>query len=139
MLLAREGGKWDSLYYCPHHPGNGLSGNASSSLMRICACRKPKPGLLLQAADEHGIDLTASWMIGDGLNDVQAAKAAGCRAILLTRLKIEQIERFLSMTDGVPDIIAHDFVAALVRMRGEKSADASGSGTRRKLRMQTAL
>lgn len=131
-LLEREGGRWDALYYCPHHPGSGTKAD------RVCDCRKPKPGMIMRAADEHGIDLSASWMIGDGLNDVQAAKAAGCRAILLTRLKLEQIERFLSVVDGVPDVIAHDFVAALASMRGEKPAKASGHGRQGKSRRPAA-
>lgn len=135
-LLQKDGGKWDALYYCPHHPGSDKKAGASSCFVKVCDCRKPKPGMLLRAADEHGIDLSASWMIGDGLNDVQAAKAAGCRAILLTRLKIEQIERFLSMSAGVPDIIAQDFAAALVRMRGQKPAKVSVPGRQRKPRRQ---
>ncbi|MDC8447412.1 MAG: HAD hydrolase-like protein [Nitrospira sp.] len=49
-----------------------------------CYCRKPNPGLLIQAADELHVDLTHSWMIGDILHDVEAGRAAGCRTILLT-------------------------------------------------------
>jgi histidinol phosphatase-like enzyme len=48
-----------------------------------CACRKPSPGLLLQAASERGIELSASWMVGDILHDVEAGRRAGCRTILL--------------------------------------------------------
>ena len=58
-------------YYCPHHPDAG------------CACRKPAPGLLERAAREQGIDLGASWMIGDILDDIEAGRRAGCRTILL--------------------------------------------------------
>lgn len=114
-LLDEEGGKWDALYYCPHHPGDGS--RSSARHVRACDCRKPKPGLLLRAADKHGIDLEASWMIGDGLNDIQAGRLAGCLTVLLTRLKIEQLERFVGVAESTPDIIAPDFVRALALMR----------------------
>jgi len=68
----------DGFYYCPHHPEGSRLGYATS-----CACRKPAPGLLLQAADEHDLDLTRSWMIGDILNDVAAGNRAGCRTVLI--------------------------------------------------------
>jgi D-glycero-D-manno-heptose 1,7-bisphosphate phosphatase len=99
-LLKQEGAWWDALYFCPHHP-KGQPGVASPYVM-ACDCRKPKPGLLLRAAVEMDIDLHASWMVGDGLNDIQAGNAAGCRTVLLTHLKIEQIERFLSVEGAVP-------------------------------------
>lgn len=65
-------------YYCPHHPEGKVLPYSTA-----CDCRKPQPGLLRQAAVEHGISLTDSWMIGDILNDVEAGRAAGCRTILL--------------------------------------------------------
>ena len=48
-----------------------------------CDCRKPKPGMLLKAAEDFNIDLSQSWMIGDGENDIKAGKAAGCRTVLI--------------------------------------------------------
>ncbi len=69
--LGRHSVRIDGVYYCPHHPDEG------------CSCRKPKPGLLLQAARDWQIDLRASVMIGDAITDIQAAQAAGCRGILL--------------------------------------------------------
>lgn len=71
--LARLGAGVDGWYHCPHLPE--ISGP--------CACRKPKPGLLLRAAADWGVDLAASWMIGDRPRDVMAGHAAGCRSILL--------------------------------------------------------
>lgn len=99
-LLAAEGASWDALYYCPHHPKG--EGGSNPAYVRDCDCRKPKPGMLLRAAAEMDLDLQTSWLMGDGLNDVQAGNAAGCRTVLLTHLKIEQIERFLSVEGGVP-------------------------------------
>jgi histidinol-phosphate phosphatase family protein len=61
----------EGFYYCPHAPQAG------------CACRKPAPGLLERAAEEHGVDLRESWMIGDILDDIEAGRRAGCRTILL--------------------------------------------------------
>lgn len=69
--LERRGARVDGVYYCPHRPDEG------------CPCRKPKPGLLLQAARDWRIDLAASVMIGDTTTDVQAAQAAGCRSVLI--------------------------------------------------------
>jgi len=54
-----------------------------------CSWRKPKPGLLLQAIDEMNIALASSWMIGDGITDIQAGKAGGCKTILIGRMKCE--------------------------------------------------
>ncbi len=59
----------DAIYYCPHLPGEG------------CSCRKPEPGLILRAAKDLGIDVSASWMIGDKEIDVEAARRAGCHAL----------------------------------------------------------
>ncbi len=108
--LAAEGAAWDGLYVCPHHPSPGSGGNARYA--GDCLCRKPLPGLLYRAAREHAVDLAASWMVGDGLNDMQAGRSAGCRTLLMTKVKMEQIERFVSMEQAEPDLIAPDFAAA---------------------------
>lgn len=71
-LLRDQGVTLTNAYYCPHAPSDG------------CACRKPSPGMILRAAEELGIDLAASVVIGDSPSDVAAGKAAGCRTILLT-------------------------------------------------------
>ena len=81
-LLGQSGAYIDGLYYCPHHPGKGFEGEIPE-LKCDCVCRKPKPGLLRQAAEDYHIDLSASWMIGDGKNDILAGKTAGCRTILI--------------------------------------------------------
>jgi D,D-heptose 1,7-bisphosphate phosphatase len=79
-LLFREQLALDGFYYCPHHPEGSVAAYA-----RDCHCRKPMPGLLLQAAHDHGIDLRSSWMIGDILHDVEAGNRAGCRTVLLDK------------------------------------------------------
>lgn len=92
-LLREQDAAWDALYYCPHHP-NGQPGNPYTSR---CHCRKPLPGLLTKAAQERNISLPDSWMLGDGIVDIQAGRAAGCRTILITALKLEHIERFMRL------------------------------------------
>lgn len=70
-LLSGEGAYIDAFYYCPHHPDER------------CCCRKPRPGMLLRAAFEMGIDLGQSFMIGDKISDVQAGLQAGCQSIII--------------------------------------------------------
>lgn len=81
-LLGLTGAYVDAIYYCPHHPHSGYEGEISE-LKFECECRKPKPGMLINAAKDFNIDLSQSWMIGDGENDVQAGVAAGCNAVQL--------------------------------------------------------
>ncbi len=76
-LLNARGARVDSWYYCPHHP-NGID-----PYNEICNCRKPMPGMLLQAAAEHSIQLSKSWMVGDKIADIEAGMAAGCRPLLV--------------------------------------------------------
>jgi len=81
-LLGQEGAYVDAIYYCPHHPHKGYEGEIPE-LKIDCACRKPKAGMLLQAAKDFHIDLAASYMVGDSDNDVQCGINAGCTPILL--------------------------------------------------------
>lgn len=77
-LLAAEGLKLDAVYFCPHHPTQG-----DTPYRQACDCRKPKPGMILRAAREYGIDLARSFMVGDSPVDVGAGKAAGVRVVKL--------------------------------------------------------
>jgi D-glycero-D-manno-heptose 1,7-bisphosphate phosphatase len=77
-LLAGAGVHFDGFYLCPHHPDGVVAG-----ISRDCDCRKPRPGMLVTAAHELGLDLTQSWMIGDTDTDVGAGRAAGCRTALV--------------------------------------------------------
>ena len=81
-ILGREGAYLDGIYFCPHHPHKGYEGEVPE-LKFECDCRKPKPGMLLKAAEDFNIDLSQSYMIGDGENDVKAGMAAGCKTVLL--------------------------------------------------------
>ena len=82
-LLGKEGAYLDAIYYCPHHPHKGYEGERPE-LKIDCDCRKPKPGMLLKAATDFNIDLSRSWMVGDGENDIQAGINAGCKTVLLS-------------------------------------------------------
>ncbi|MEA2642937.1 MAG: D-glycero-D-manno-heptose 1,7-bisphosphate phosphatase [Chloroflexota bacterium] len=77
-LFAECGVSLAAFGYCPHHPEGTVAAYRVS-----CNCRKPAPGLLLTAARELGLDLAASWMIGDILDDVEAGRRAGCRTVLV--------------------------------------------------------
>jgi D-glycero-D-manno-heptose 1,7-bisphosphate phosphatase len=76
--LAAAGTGVDAIYYCPHHPTAG-----AGPYQVACDCRKGAPGMLLQAASEHHIDLDRSFLVGDKLADIEAAVRAGCRPILV--------------------------------------------------------
>lgn len=82
-LLGKEGAYLDAIYYCPHHPHKGYEGERPE-LKIECDCRKPKPGMFFKAAEDFNIDLSQSWMIGDGENDVKAGINAGCKTVLLS-------------------------------------------------------
>ena len=81
-LLGKEGAYLDGIYFCPHHPDKGFKGEIAE-LKFDCDCRKPKPGLFIRAAEDFNIELSESWMVGDGKNDVLAGKNAGCRTALI--------------------------------------------------------
>lgn len=81
-LLGDEGAYVDGIYLCPHHPHDGYEGEIKE-LKIECNCRKPKAGMLLQAAHDFNIDISKSWMVGDSETDAEAGKVAGCKTILL--------------------------------------------------------
>lgn len=99
--LAAHGARLDAIYYCPHHPDER------------CACRKPKPGMLKRAAEEHGIDLGRSFAVGDKVSDLDAGCRVGCRTVLvLTGYGIGAKEHFKS-SNYQPDFIAQNLLEAV--------------------------
>lgn len=110
--LAKIGTTIDAFYFCPHHEKFGSD--------RDCACRKPKPGMLLQAAAEHGIDLTRSWMVGDKLIDVQAGQAAGVRTLLVRTGYGRTFE-----AEVPPQMVVDDLVAACHKVMQENKKSAT--------------
>ena len=101
----------DAEYYCFHHPEAKVDG-----LKTICECRKPKPGLLLQAAKDMDIDLSQSFMIGDGLTDIRAGKDAGTNTILFGRMKCELCHQ-MDEEDARPDVICSNLSEAITIVR----------------------
>lgn len=106
-LLGLAGAYIDGIYYCPHHPDKGYEGEVPEFKID-CGCRKPKPGMLLRAAKDFNIDLTKSYMVGDGENDVKAGIAAGCKSILINREQLTnkkddfgQLDTLVSVADFV--------------------------------------
>ena len=81
-LLGREHAFLDRIYYCPHHPEKGFPGEREE-LKIDCDCRKPKPGMVLQAQRDLNIDLANSWFVGDTTRDVQTARNAGVKSVLV--------------------------------------------------------
>ena len=105
-LLGQEGAFINKLYYCPHHPDKGFEGEIPE-LKVSCSCRKPKPGMLLQAAKDFNIDLTASWMVGDDQRDILTGKNASCRTALIGTQDYGQDETVISLLAFVNKIF-HD-------------------------------
>jgi len=117
MVRAVEaaGGRIDRVVYCPHRPDEG------------CACRKPKPGLLIAAAEEFGLDLSQSYLIGDAETDMQAGRAVGCRRylVLTGRGRRQLIRCWLHGERGftvVPNL--GTAVNAIVRREGAREEDS---------------
>lgn len=102
--LADQGAEVDDVLVCPHAPEAN------------CDCRKPKPGLLLQAAEEHMLDLGTSWMVGDASSDVAAGAKAGCETVLvLTGRGADQMR----VAKNVPGVIRADHVAPSITEAAE--------------------
>jgi D-glycero-D-manno-heptose 1,7-bisphosphate phosphatase len=101
--FAEHGVQIAGIYFCPHDVGEN------------CCCRKPKPGMLIQAAREHALDLASSWMIGDSDSDVQAGLKAGCKTVRITASA--QLEPYASRAD----LVASDLRTAAHAITGRSS------------------
>jgi D-glycero-D-manno-heptose 1,7-bisphosphate phosphatase len=100
--LEKAGAHIDAFYYCIHHPQA-----IKRELRKRCACRKPGANLLRKAAREMKLSLQNSYMVGDGLTDIEAGKRAGCKTIFVGRWKYEHFQ-FLRSENSKPDFIATD-------------------------------
>jgi len=97
LQLARSGARLDAVYYCRHHP------EATLDAYRVdCDCRKPKPGMLLRAARERNIDLTRSFLVGDGVPDILAGGSAGVTTLLVSSPHCSVCQEFASR-GALPD------------------------------------
>ncbi|HYN84106.1 MAG TPA: HAD family hydrolase [Pyrinomonadaceae bacterium] len=121
--LERGGARLDAVYYCPHHPSVG-----EPPYRLDCDCRKPRPGLIRRAARELGVDLAASWMVGDRYSDVVLARNAGVRAaFVLSGYGLGEWEHQRAAWEHEPDLVAEDLLDAVRRI----VADARGATSER--------
>ncbi|MBS1849817.1 MAG: HAD family hydrolase [Acidobacteria bacterium] len=125
--LAPWGAHIDAIYYCLHHPDSRVA-----ELRKRCLCRKPGTGMLRRAARELHLALASSYMVGDGLTDIEAGSRAGCRTVFIGRWKCEH-EAFIRPRSLRPDLIAPDLWRAarlirtdLARASGRPLVPASG-------------
>lgn len=111
--VRAAGGRIDEVLYCPHRPDEN------------CGCRKPRPGLLVQAAEHLALDLGASYLVGDGENDLLAAREAGCTPVLVkTGLGAEELKRLRGgAMEGVQ--IAEDLAGAVAWILHQESVGSS--------------
>jgi D-glycero-D-manno-heptose 1,7-bisphosphate phosphatase len=99
--VARHGAHLDGIYFCPHHPETG------------CDCRKPRPGMLLRAQQEMGIDLSQSYMVGDRYLDIDVAYAAGARSVLvMTGNGRAELEKYKALPQQ-PHYVAENLLEAV--------------------------
>lgn len=121
-VVEAGGGRIDAIYYCLHHPQAALS-----EYRVACNCRKPKPGLLLRAAQELGIDLAESYMVGDGVTDVLAGQAAGVHTVFVSSRKCYVYDA-LAEHNVWPDCMVGDLSEAarvICRMAAGDTSDLS--------------
>jgi histidinol-phosphate phosphatase family protein len=107
-LLGNEGAYIDDLYYCPHHPDSGFTGEVRE-LKYDCGCRKPKIGMLIKAADKLNINLAESWIIGDTDIDIQTGVNAGTHTVLLKSGDIRKKTKY----DAIPDVYTDNLLCAV--------------------------
>lgn len=113
--LASIGAGVDAFYVCPHHPTSG-----EDPFKQDCSCRKPRPGMLLDAAQEFGVDLSRSWMVGDKVSDVEAGILAGVTPLFVQtghgqgeqiHLREHEVNCYASLVEAVQFITRQDFPA----------------------------
>ena len=121
--LDSHGAKLDAIYYCPHHPSEE------------CDCRKPKTGLYVKAAKEHGIDVRLSYVIGDMQADVDAGRALGCKTVMVKTGSNGKCD------DGnPPDYVAHNLLEAakwIVKSGNGSGGNGNGNGTHKPMIQQS--
>jgi D-glycero-D-manno-heptose 1,7-bisphosphate phosphatase len=110
--LRKKGAYIDNFYYCPHHPTEGIE-----LYRQDCNCRKPAPGMLLRAAQDLNIDLTKSYLVGDRFRDMEAAKKAGVKGVLVKTGYGQELLQDdgpdKATEEGKPDFIAADILEAV--------------------------
>ncbi len=103
LLIQRGAPRLTGVYACPHHPKASLIAYRTD-----CTCRKPRPGLILKAAEALGIQLHSSYMIGDRITDIAAGTSAGCQTVLLTTGR--HMDPLIETSAAMPAGLSPDFV-----------------------------
>ena len=110
--LRQKGAYIDNFYYCPHHPTDGID-----PYRKDCNCRKPAPGMLLQAAHDLDIDLTRSYLVGDRFRDMEAANKVGVKGVLVKTGYGQELLQDdgpdKAAPENKPDFIAADILEAV--------------------------
>ena len=110
--VQQAGGRINAVYACPHAPDDG------------CSCRKPRPGMLLQAARDLAIDLERSYLVGDAVSDVEAGLAAGCRPLMVLTGRGKKQTPFLA-ANGLENVpVMADLAEAVARILGQSAGHA---------------
>ena len=118
-LLEQRGAYIDAEYYCFHHP------SAKDAKYRgNCDCRKPKPGLILRAAKDFGLNLSECYVVGDSLTDIKAGRAVGCRTLLIGNLKCD-LCRLMEDECVKPDLIVPSLLQAFKIIEGEVNGNGN--------------
>ena len=115
--LAGRGARIDSVYYCRHHPDGKVA-----EYRMVCNCRKPKPGMLLRAAEDLDIELSSSYLIGDGIIDIQAGESAGLSTVLVYPSSKCNICGELAIRNVQPDHIIESLLEAANLIRVMETA-----------------
>ena len=110
-LLGKEGAFLDDILFCPHHPDKGYP-EENPAYKIPCECRKPKTGLVEQAAEKYNIDLSASWMVGDTTIDIQTGINAGMRTALVLTGEAGKDKKY----DVTPDLVCRDLLEAVEKI-----------------------
>lgn len=107
--LSNQGAFLDGVYYCPHHPEGVVE-----TYRKTCECRKPASGLLKKASEEHAIDLSRSYMVGDKVADVECAHGMGVKGILvLTGYGKDELKKIKAAKIRGPEYVADDILDAV--------------------------
>lgn len=117
-LLGREGAYLNDIYFCPHHPDKGYSGE--NTILKVdCECRKPKTGMIDKAAAEYNVDMENSWFIGDTTVDVKTGINSGMKTVLVKTGKCGKDKKYDISPDFVSDNL-EDAVDFILQKQGEK-------------------
>ncbi|HYL99408.1 MAG TPA: HAD family hydrolase [Blastocatellia bacterium] len=109
--LAKLGARIDAVYYCPHHPAG-----SEAAYRVICECRKPQPGMLRQAAEEHCLLLEGSYVIGDKVTDIEAAVNVGATPALVLTGYGERTRLMLAESNALPGIVSATLLEAVAQI-----------------------